>query len=125
MISGTVSSDGREATIELVVQGPAGEHTVRVVVDTGFNGALTLPTGTVQELALVRRSTERGTLADGSEALLAVHLATVIWDGLPRRVRALATSRTPLVGMALLNGYELSMQVVGGGTVRISALGTG
>ena len=85
---------GREAIIELVVQGPAGERTVSAVVDTGFNGALTLPTRTVQELALVRRSSQRGTLADGSEAVLAVHLATVVWDGVPRRIRILATSIT-------------------------------
>lgn len=44
MITGVVSTD-LEATIRLRVQGPCGQQReIEVVIDTGFNGSLTLPT---------------------------------------------------------------------------------
>lgn len=122
MIVGAVINDGRTAVIDLVVRGRARERSISAVVDTGFTGALTLPFRTVKDLALIRRSSERATLADGSEAILAVYLATVIWDGAPRRAHVLATPGTTLVGMALLHNHELTMQVKDGGAVRITAL---
>jgi clan AA aspartic protease len=122
LIRGSVTNDGRSGVIDIVVQGLASERIISAVVDTGFTGALTLPSETIQELALLRRISERGTLADGSEAVLPAYLATVLWDGAPRRVRVLANSGAPLVGMGPLRGYELTIQVLEGGEVRIVGL---
>jgi predicted aspartyl protease len=64
----------------------------------------------------------RALLADGTESVFDIYEATVVWDGRPRRVAVDAADIEPLVGMRLLNGYELTMQVVVGGQVRITAL---
>ena len=60
-------------------------------------------------------------LADGSEAAFYVHSVTVIWDGQPRVVETGAVGGDPLVGMALMEDYDLSIQVRDGGRVVIQA----
>lgn len=125
MIVGVVTADGREATIRLMVRGPDGrERVVRAVVDTGFTGTLMLPPALVEELELVRHGVQRATLADGSAVYLDIHEAAIVWDDQLRDVRVLAAGGDPLVGMALLRGYELTMEVVDGGVVRIAARDT-
>ena len=53
MITGTVTAY-REAIIRLNVRGPGGgEKTVEAVIDTGFDGVLTLPTSVVAALSTV------------------------------------------------------------------------
>src|SRR5712692_3011335 len=102
--------------VDLIMRGSGQvERAIRAVVDTGYNGSLSLPIELVEDLALVRRSSQRGVLADGSEAVFAVYLGTVVWDGTPRQIRVLATAGAPLIGMALLAGHELTIQVVAGG----------
>ena len=61
-------------------------------------------------------------LADGSTSLFDVYEATVLWDGTPRRVAVDAADIDPLVGMRLLDGYELTVQAVVGGQALIKAL---
>ena len=60
-------------------------------------------------------------LADGSEASFEVYDVTVLWDGQPRDVYTYAADSTPLVGMAMLDGHDLSVQVRDGGRVVIQA----
>src|SRR6185295_9948433 len=81
MITGSVNTD-YEAIIRLRVQGPLGhEHEVDAIIDTGFNGFLTLPPLLVSELGLARLSRGRALLANGSEELFDIHGVTVVWDG--------------------------------------------
>ena len=104
MITGTVNAD-YEAVIRLFVQGPAGPaHEVDAIIDTGFNGFLTLPPALVTALGLIRRSCGRALLANGSEELFDIYGVTVLWDGQQRYVEADAVDTTPLVGMSLLDG---------------------
>jgi clan AA aspartic protease len=123
MITGTVNAD-YEAVIRLRVQGSTGHvHEVDVIIDTGFNGFLTLPPVLVTTLGLTRRSRGRALLADGSEALFDIYGVTVLWDGQQRYVEADAVDTTPLVGMSLLEGHDLHIQVAEGGQVVIEASG--
>jgi len=125
MITGTVNAD-YEAVIRLFVQGPAGPaHEVDAIIDTGFNGFLTLPPALVTALGLMRRSRGRALLANGSEELFDIYGVTVLWDGQQRYVEADAVETTPLVGMSLLDGYDLYIQVADGGQVVIQASGQG
>jgi clan AA aspartic protease len=88
MITGTVNAD-YEAVIRLRVQGSTGHvYEVDVIIDTGFNGFLTLPPALVTTLGLTRRSRGRAQLADGSEALFDIYGVTVLWDGQQRYVEA-------------------------------------
>lgn len=114
------SQRGLEAVIHLQIQGSAGqEREIAAIIDTGFTGFLTLPPVFVTELGLTRLSRGRAILANGSEELFDIYGATVLWDGRPRYVETDAVDTTPLVGMALLSGYDLYMQVVDGGRVVI------
>ena len=119
MIQGVVNA-AYEPMIALAVQGQSGQsRDIEAVVDTGFNGFLTLPTTLVSELGLPFVSIGRATLADGSEIAYDVYGATVLWDGQVLYVEADAADSTPLVGMLLLDGHDLSIRVRNGGAVVI------
>ena len=119
MVTGSVNSD-LEAIIRLTVRGVAGKSkNVKAVVDTGFNGSLTLPPTLIAKLGLVWRSYGSATLANGSLDHFDVYSATVIWDGKPRKILVEAADTDPLVGMRLLAGYYLGIQTTVGGTVTI------
>ena len=121
MITGVVL--GREGRVRLKVRGPRRrEREIEAVIDTGYTASLCLPPAVVASLGLQWKSTGRGVLADGSECLFDVYLANVMWDGTERSVLVDEADTEPLVGMALLRGYELNMQVRPRGRVTIKRL---
>ena len=68
MISGVVTND-RQAVIHLTVRGPAGqEQEIEAIIDTGFDGCLSLPSLLIVFLSLVWRQCGRALLADGNES---------------------------------------------------------
>jgi len=121
MITGAVRAG--EARIRLTVRGPRRrEEEIEAVIDTGYTGWLTLPTTVIDAMDLRWHSVERGILADGSECLFDVYEASVLWDGLARRILVDEAETDPLLGMALLAGHELRVQVTAGGKVTIQRL---
>ncbi len=121
MIHGAVNA-AYEAVVRLTVQGPSGQaREIEAVVDTGYNGFLTLPPALVTELGLVYRDRGRAILADGSEALFDIYDVAVLWDKRLRNTRASAADATPLVGMRLLHSHSLYVEVEDGGSVVIQA----
>ena len=119
MIQGVVNA-AYEPVITLALQGPSGQsRDIEAVVDTGFNGFLTLPTVLVSELGLPFISIGRAILANGNEIAYEVYGVAVLWDGHPRYVEADAADTTPLVGMLLLDGHDLNIRVRNGGAVVI------
>lgn len=124
MIEGIVNAD-LEAVVTVPVSGPAGQmRIVEAVIDTGYNGLLTLPPPTVRQLALPFVTIGRATLSNGSEDVFDVYDATISWDGEATDVLVDETDTTPLVGMALLEGHGLHIDVHNGGRVLIQADGT-
>jgi predicted aspartyl protease len=83
MITGVVTAD-REPVIRLIVRGPDGEEEIEAVVDTGFNGHLTIPPNLIKALDLQWRRRGRALLADGTESLFDIYEANVLWDRQPR-----------------------------------------
>lgn len=123
MITTGVVTDRREAVIRLRVRGPAGQdQEIEAIIDTGFDGWLSLPSSIVAQLALTWRQRGRALLADGSESVFDIYEATVDWDGELRRIPVDEAETVPLIGMSLLEGYELSIQVQRGGNVIVRAL---
>ena len=121
MIEGAVNA-AYEAVVTLTMRGSAGQtREIEAVVDTGFNGFLTLPPVLVTELGLPFTSIGQATLADGSEATFNVYSVTVLWDGQPRYIEADAADTTPLVGMQLLDRHSLYLEIEDGGRVVIQA----
>ncbi|MFV1967353.1 MAG: clan AA aspartic protease [Pirellulaceae bacterium] len=122
MITGLVTVH-REAVIRLVVRGPGdGELGIDAVIDTGFDGWLSLPPSLISRLGLPWRQRGRALLADGSESVFDTYEGIVVWDGHPRRVAVDEADTAPLIGMSLLGGYELTVQVRSGGNVTIGPL---
>ena len=123
MIAGVVNADG-EATIRILVRGTHGQlQEIEAVIDTGFSGFLTLPSSLAESLDLPWHGRSQGVLADGSVHLFEVFGATVVWDDEDRFVEVDAADSEPLVGMALMHGYELRILAVPGGRVSLEALG--
>ena len=121
MITGAVKSD--EARIRLTVKGRRGrEQEVEAVIDSGFTGALTLPPALIATLGLRWRSVDRATLADGSTCVFHVYVGKLDWDGRVRTILVAEANADPLVGMRLLRGHELKMEVRARGKVTIKRL---
>jgi clan AA aspartic protease len=122
MITGIVTA-APEAVINLIVRGPnSQEEEIQAVIDTGFDGSLTLPAKLIASLGLPWRRRGRSLLADGNESLFDIYEATVIWHSQPRRVAVDEVDIVPLVGMSLLYGSELTIKVVENGSVLITPL---
>lgn len=121
MIIGVVNTH-TEATIRPPVRAADGrELEMEGVLDTEFNGSLTLSPAVIGSLGLRWRTRGLVMLANGSEDHCDIYAATVIWDGRPRNILVEAADTDPLIGMALLYGHAL-MQVVEGGSVIIEPL---
>ena len=122
MIIGVVNAN-REATIRLVVHGADRQtQEIEAVIDTGFTGFLTLPSSLIALLGLPWLGRHQAILADGVVRLFDVYAVIVIWDSQSRTVETDAADTEPLLGMGMLSGHDLRMQVVSGGTVTIEAL---
>ena len=121
MIVGVVRR--REPLIQLTIHGSRGrEQEIEALVDSGFTGWLTLRPSTIAALDLKWQTFGRAILADGSMASFDVYQAKVSWDGRFRRVFVDESDATPLVGMALLRGFELNMQVRARGPITIKRI---
>jgi clan AA aspartic protease len=121
MIAGMVESD--EGRIRLKIRGRQGrEQEVEAIVDTGFTASLTLPSALINALGLRWQTVERFTLADGSESIFDVYVGKVEWDGNWRTILIDEADADPLLGMRLLRGCELKMQIRARGKVTIKRL---
>jgi clan AA aspartic protease len=122
MMTGLVNAD-LEACLRLLVRDSGGlTHPIDTVIDTGFNGFLTLPTSVFSAPGLPFLCRQQGQLADGTLHVFDVHVATVEWDGTPRTIEVEAVDAQPLVGMSLLEGFDLQIRVRPGGAAGITAI---
>jgi clan AA aspartic protease len=122
MIPGVVNGN-LEATIRLMVRGSGGQELeIEAVIDTGFNGFLTLSPTLVGQLGLLHIGQSRALLANGQEGLLDLYEVTLQWDGQWRTVETDAADTDALVGMSLLYRYSVYVEAVEGGQVVIAAL---
>jgi clan AA aspartic protease len=111
----------REAVVGLRLRGPGGQRDCLAVVDTGFTDYLTLGKDLVTSLGLRRDGSVQVTLADDTDREMDAWLVEVEWDGHFRTVTALEAEGGPLVGMSLLYGFQLCINVLDGGEVTIQA----
>jgi clan AA aspartic protease len=95
---------------------------VEAIIDTGFDGWLTLPPSLVSALALRWLMQGQVMLGDGRTQPCDLYSAVVIWDGQPLRVMLDQADTEPLVGMMLMDGYELNVEVMDGGVVTLKRI---
>lgn len=94
---------------------------IEALIDTGFTGFLTLLPELVVELGLTRLGQKSMMLANGRRDIFDTYGATVRWDGEPRFVDADEADATPLIGMSMIEGHDLLVEVEDGGRVMIQA----
>jgi clan AA aspartic protease len=121
MIVGEITAEN-EAVVSLQLS--IGTTTVRInaVLDTAFTEYLTLAPDIVSMLSLPRIESTPMLLADGTRVTMDVHETGLLWDGEPRSVPVHVAAGSPLIGMKLLKGSLVTLEVVDGGSVRIEAL---
>ena len=121
MIEGVVNTH-YEAVVRLSLLNSSGQtRDIDAVVDTGYNGFLTLPPVLVAELELTRLGQKSLALANGRRDIFDTYGVTVFWDGQSRFVDADEADAAPLLGMSMLDNHDLSIQVRDGGRVVIQA----
>lgn len=124
MITGIVNADF-EPIIPLSVRGSDGMvYTQDAIVDTGFNGWLSLPPDLIAQLNLRWKRRGRAILGDGSECVFNVYEAVVVWDRDLLTIPVDEADSEPLVGMSLMEDYQLTVQVFEGGCVELSKVNT-
>ena len=121
MIIGKIKAD-REAVIELEVVSLAQRVKIEAVIDTGFTGFLMLPIDLINRLNLPLIGKRNVLLADGNSVPLNLYRVKVIWHSVERVVYVLQSDTESLVGMSLLHGSRLTLDVVRDGDVTIAPL---
>ncbi len=120
LITGIVNADF-EPIIPLSVWGYDGKVYIQnAIIDTGFNGWLSLPSDLIAQLNLRWKRRGRAILGDGSECVFNIYEAVVVWDGDLLTIPVDEADSEPLVGMSLMGGYQLIAQVFKGGCVELS-----
>jgi clan AA aspartic protease len=113
----------RKAIVPVIFRLPQQpDFSLDFVIDTGFNDYLTLPIQAVNAMNLPLYSSIPARFADGSEALLAIHLATVVWDDVEKVVPILASGYKPLLGTAMMEGYHLEIDFEDNGLVSLEKI---
>ncbi len=122
MISGTVFPN-REALVAVELLSADGQfQPFEFILDTGFNGDLSLPYQTIQTLTARRRTRSPMELADGSQATVYTWRATALWDDNPRPVIIVESDGEPLLGMGLLWQNRITLEARPYGSVVITRL---
>lgn len=124
---GSVAADGSEALLPLVLLGGAENGSglredVEAVIDTGFDGELTLQEAQIRQLGYSYSGTAGGTLADGSEVQFDYYEGWVLWHGFERPVAVIGAEGQPLIGMGLLGGSRLILDAEPDGGVLVEDL---
>ena len=121
MISGSVR--GLTPAIPLTIEDQNGElRQYRVVLDSGFTDYLSMPPDDIKRLGLVPDREAQVTLADGTRVACKTYNAVVYWHDRRLEVRVLELGVQPLLGMRLLNGSRVGMDVAEGGPVSVEPL---
>jgi predicted aspartyl protease len=122
MIQGSVNARC-EIVIPFPIQAATGQiYDIEAVLDTGFSGSLTLPPPVVAVLGLPWHSRTLSLLANGQLHLFDNHEATVLWDGIARPILVQAVESVPMIGLALMVGFDLRVRFKSGGSVELEAV---
>lgn len=122
MIRGKVNSDW-EAWIVVELRDKEGMFRgIDVVLDTGFTGDLLLPLDAIGQLEVSEAVDTEATLADGRDVMLPSWLGTALWHDRPVTVLILEAGGDPLLGMNLLRGSRVTLDVLVDGDVTIDEL---
>lgn len=119
MIQGSVNAF-REAVLPLQLRAPDGRLVdLDAIIDTGFSDYLALPPAVVAALQLPYYGTADYELGDGDVVTFRLYMTEAVWGGQEFEVPVLASDGGALIGMRMLYGYHLFIDVVDGGDVIV------
>ena len=122
MIRGRVNSY-RQAVVPVEVRDSSGQlQPIEFVLDTGFDGCLTLPAAVIRDLRLEPEDQVKVTLAGGEEREWNSWYGRVLWHGRSREILILEAAGDSLLGMELLEGSQVTIQARVDGAVVIEEL---
>ncbi len=123
MTRGEVQYD-RTATVFITIRGRSGADDIGLdaIIDTGFDGFLSLPPDTVSLLKLDYFDREETSVFGGLTVEFDTFLGAVEFAGEGRGIVICATDNPPLIGMSLLYGLQLTVETVDGGEVTLARL---
>lgn len=122
MLTGRVNGD-LQAWLTVEIMTPSGQpRPIEVALDTGFNGQIALPAITIQRLELSEESSRLAITATGDRVRLTTYYTTMMWHGEPRIIEVVEADSEPLLGMELLLGNRVTLDVLEGGPVTIYPL---
>ena len=119
MMSGSVSQNLEALTALDIEDGNGASHSLEVVLDTGFTGYLVLPQGLIRQLGLKYSGRRSIIVASGEQSAVDAYTAIVFWHGRRRNVIVLESSSESLLGMSLLAGSMITLNVQAGGSVLV------
>jgi clan AA aspartic protease len=113
-------TNARRALIPLRLISQTGEqHTIDLILDTGFTGHLALPPNHIRKLGLVLTGERTVNLAAGNPIRVSVGRVGLIWRDREMDVPLLQSGTQPLLGMALLWGNRITIDAIEDGAVSI------
>lgn len=105
-------NEALEARVKIrIIGGPQGALDVECIIDTGFSGALVLPSSIIELLELPIVGHEIITMVGDAEDTADISLAQVEWFGELRREDVIVKEES-LIGTALLRGTSLLIDYV-------------
>lgn len=125
MIFGHINQDRELVAPVRVLDANDHVHRYEAILDTGFDGALSLPRHLIQELGLPPTEPIEMVLATGRQVQVNAYAGTVLWRGERRHVRILEAEGSPLIGIALMWGGLLTAEITDNGAVTIGPLAAG
>jgi clan AA aspartic protease len=108
--------------VEVELPTGGGSLTTEFVLDTGFNGDLTIPLRVIQRLDAAIQTPQVHRLAGGELIVAPTYLLTIPWLGRVRTVEVIALEGNALLGTGLLLGTQITIDAVAGGEVIIETL---
>jgi clan AA aspartic protease len=113
-VNGFVDEELR-ALVDISVSATKGvtKTSLRVWIDTAFNGGLVIPREQIRKLKLKKSSTTQAVLADGQTVELETYSCLLEWFGKEYRTQVVANDGAfPLLGTILLADRRLNIDYV-------------
>ena len=107
------------ARVPLTLPGATEDITIEFILDTGFDGDLTLPANLLRQLDAQPLFLSLRALGDGSLVECPVYQIEMKWNEEVRSVDILALEHNPLLGTMLLDGCHIEIDLTENGEVVI------
>lgn len=122
MIRGAVLPN-RQAVVTVELLASDGQfQPFEFVLDTGFDGDLSLPSRTLRGLAAAPEGEYPTELADGSRIMSYAWTASALWDGQTRPILIVESDGEQLLGMNLLWQNLITLEAKAFGQVTIDRI---